>query len=205
VSRRKEPRRLTEDEHALWQRVADSTDPLHPERKAAPSEPAAPHPVRAEKPVRGDRAETAIPSFRIGERADGKTPGHDLAAPLGDRLAKRPVTMDKRTHARMSRGKLTPEARLDLHGMTLDQAHPALVSFILSAQATGKRLVLVITGKGRQARDEGPIPARRGLLKHHVPGWLSAPPLTRVVLQVSEAHQSHGGSGAYYVYLRRQR
>jgi DNA-nicking Smr family endonuclease len=37
-----------------------------------------------------------------------------------------------------------------------------------------------------------------------VPGWLHLPPLGPAVLQVTEAHQRHGGSGAYYVYLRRR-
>jgi len=35
--------------------------------------------------------------------------------------------------------------------------------------------------------------------------WLSSPPLAQAVLQVAPAHVSHGGEGAYYVYLRRQR
>ena len=55
-------------------------------------------------------------------------------------------------------------------------------------------------------RDEGgPIPVRHGVLRHQVPQWLSMPPLSSAVLQVSQAHISHGGGGAYYVYLRRHR
>jgi DNA-nicking Smr family endonuclease len=38
-----------------------------------------------------------------------------------------------------------------------------------------------------------------------VPHWLSVPPLSGLVLQITPAHQSHGGGGAYYVYLRRMR
>ncbi|MDY6859138.1 MAG: Smr/MutS family protein [Pseudomonadota bacterium] len=105
----------------------------------------------------------------------------------------------------MKRGKLSPEARIDLHGMTVAQAHPALTSFILRAHADGKRLVLVITGKGKRAEDDGPIPVRRGVLKHQVPHWLTSPPLGSAVLQITPAHAKHGGTGAYYVYLKRQR
>jgi DNA-nicking Smr family endonuclease len=43
-----------------------------------------------------------------------------------------------------------------------------------------------------------------GVLRHQVPLWLRQPPLGQAVLQVSEAHLKHGGSGAYYVYLRRR-
>ena len=60
--------------------------------------------------------------------------------------------MDAKAFARMSRGKLSPEARIDLHGMTLAEAHPELIGFILNAQAQGLRLVLVITGKGKRRR-----------------------------------------------------
>jgi DNA-nicking Smr family endonuclease len=105
----------------------------------------------------------------------------------------------------MKRGKLPPEARLDLHGKRLETAQTDLVRFILTAQARGLRLVLVITGKGRSAAadDLGPIPRPRGLLRHQVPDWLRMPPLAQAVLQIETAHVSHGGEGAYYVYLRR--
>jgi DNA-nicking Smr family endonuclease len=113
--------------------------------------------------------------------------------------------MDARTHRRLTKGRLTPEGRIDLHGMTAAEAHPALQSYVLSAHAAGKRLILVITGKGRLRDDNAPMPVRQGVLRHQVPVWLSLPPLGRVVLQVLPAHPSHGGLGAYYVYLRRQR
>ena len=113
--------------------------------------------------------------------------------------------MDRKTFGRMKKGKLSPEARIDLHGMTLDRAHSALTRFILTQHAKGRRLVLVITGKGKDRDGDGPIPVRRGVLKHQAPQWLSMPPLAQAVLQVSPAHISHGGDGAYYVYLRRHR
>jgi DNA-nicking Smr family endonuclease len=53
--------------------------------------------------------------------------------------------------------------------------------------------------------DGGPIPVRTGILKHAVPQWLKQAPLKQIVLQTNQANQSHGGSGALYVYLRRQR
>jgi DNA-nicking Smr family endonuclease len=89
--------------------------------------------------------------------------------------------MKQTAHRRMIRGKMKPEARIDLHGMTLSEAHPALVDFVVDAHAQGLRLLLVITGKGRggDREDHGPIPIRRGVLKQQVPGWLTAPPLGR--------------------------
>jgi DNA-nicking Smr family endonuclease len=112
--------------------------------------------------------------------------------------------MDAKVHARMTRGRLAPEARIDLHGMTLAEAHPELVRFILNARSEGLRLVLVITGKGSGPVPESdPVPRPRGLLRHQVPVWLRQPPLGEAVQQVAEAHLRHGGAGALYIYLRR--
>jgi DNA-nicking Smr family endonuclease len=49
-----------------------------------------------------------------------------------------------------------------------------------------------------------PIPRPIGALRHQVPHWLRLPPLSLAVQQVAEAHLKHGGSGAFYVYLRRR-
>jgi DNA-nicking Smr family endonuclease len=112
--------------------------------------------------------------------------------------------MDRRRFEKLRRGRLEPEARLDLHGMSSERAHAALAAFILSAHAADLRLVLVITGKGQP--DESPHqPRRHGILRHSLPHWLAAPPLSGRILQVTPAHQRHGGAGAFYVYLRRRR
>lgn len=130
---------------------------------------------------------------------------HDLVASVPDRMRTAPLRMDKKTFTQMTRGKKKPEGRLDLHGMTLDRAHPALLRFVMGSHAAGKRLILVITGKGKERDEGGPIPVRYGVLRHQVPQWLALAPLSSVVLQVTPAHLSHGGGGAYYVFLKRTR
>jgi len=189
-------RRLTPEEIELWHRVVDKTERLHPQSAATQPRPL-PKPKPAKSPL------PRIEGFTLGQTAVPKPRRHDLKPALVEHLLSAPVQMDRKAFGRMKRGKLKPEGRIDLHGMTLDRAQPALVRFILSAQASGKRLVLVITGKGRPADQTGPIPVRHGVLKHQVPHWLSTPPLAQAVLQISPAHISHGGGGALYVYLRR--
>ncbi|WP_417523407.1 Smr/MutS family protein [Marinovum sp.] len=193
-------RKLRPEEAELWGQVARSATPLDKAR-GMDSTRAAP-----KKPEPAPQAPTPqIPPFQIGQSSKPKPPGHSLAPSISASLAGDPVAMDKKAFTRLKRGKLTPEARIDLHGMTLDRAHPALVGFIQRASARDMRLVLVITGKGKSRPDEGPIPQRRGVLRHQVPQWLRMPPLGPLVLQISEAHIRHGGGGAYYVYLRRRR
>ncbi|MBC7143577.1 MAG: Smr/MutS family protein [Rhodobacteraceae bacterium] len=193
MSRRK--RGLTPEERELWGRVASSARPIRPVH--APAAEAGPRPKPTHpKPLPSD--------FHIGQMARPMTAAHDLVPALEDRLAAQPVRMDRRTHQQLTRGKLRPEARIDLHGMTLAEAHPELIRFILGAHGSGKRLVLVITGKGKRSEDHGPIPQRVGILRHQVPHWLTQPPLGALVLQVTPAHLKHGGGGAFYVYLKRR-
>jgi len=194
-------RGLSPEDQDLWGRVVQTARPLKSSSKPVFMPEAAPQPEI--KPRMAATPETARSSFR--PISSQPPPGHDLAHPLSEALARVPVRMDKRKFQRLSRGKLDPEARIDLHGMTLAQAHGVLNGFILRAQAQGLRLVLVITGKGKTIGDDGPIPRRQGALKHDVPQWLRMAPLSSVVLEIREAHARHGGSGAYYVYLRRSR
>ena len=198
---RRRPRTLSAEDRKLWSAVTRTVTAARPQK---PKEDLAPTPDRHHsKPKHKQSFE--VSDFRIGEAATSAMPGSQLAPSVSERLAHAPVRMDHGTHKKMLRGKLKPEARIDLHGMTLAQAHPVLTRFILGAHEDGLRLVLVITGKGKDRDDPGPIPIRRGVLKHQVPNWLHMPPLGRVVLDIREAHIRHGGAGAYYVYLRRAR
>lgn len=195
----KKPRDLRPDEKELWQQIARTTTPLRDTVKNTVSELSKPP---APKTISNEFKPTA---FELGSKAAAKRNPHDLAPTLGVALENRPLRMDKKTFGRMKRGKERPEARIDLHGMTAAAAQSALVAFILRSHAEGKRFVLVITGKGREKADAGPIPVRQGVLRRELPHWLSTPPISSLVLQVTEAHQRHGGKGAFYVYLARRR
>ena len=194
----KKPRHLSAEERALWDMVAKRAEPLDkPATKLARAKPRAPE-------VKSPTKTKPLPSFKVGQSVDHSA-DHDLLPSLGQQMRAAPVQMDQKAFGRMKRGKLKPQARIDLHGMTLAQAHPALTGFILRSASAGHRLVLVITGKGKNRDDGGPIPTKFGVLRHQVPQWLAMAPLGALVLQVSEAHIRHGGGGAYYVYLRRAR
>ena len=201
MSRRK-PRGLRPEEIEVWGRIARTARPMH-------SKLAKPVQLMKELPDRQAEVSETRPRFELSPFSIGSR----TTGPLSDRssanqpeeAAPATLNMDRTTFQRMKRGKVRPEARIDLHGMTADAAHQRLTAFLFQAQASGKRLVLVITGKGRPGSDEGPIPYRTGVLRRSLPEWLGRTPLKPIVQQVTEAHQRHGGSGAYYVYLRRVR
>ncbi|HER27195.1 MAG TPA: hypothetical protein ENI69_08805 [Rhodospirillales bacterium] len=109
------------------------------------------------------------------------------------------VGIDKSTATRLKKGKQPIEARLDLHGKTQNEAHPALDTFIESAYRSGRRCVLVITGKG--TKPDGSV----GVLRSAVPRWLNLPPNRARILAFSHATAKDGGEGALYVMIKRRR
>ena len=154
-------RRLRPDELTLWQEVARKTTPLSSKRKMpAPSfteqspQDSLARPIPRRKSPRNSRSDKPPGTAMAGMTCCRRSP---------ERLKQAPVSMDKKAFQRLKRGKLVPEAKLDLHGMTLEQAHPALNGFILRSHATGHRLVLIVTGKGRDRDPGDAVPIRRGV------------------------------------------
>lgn len=192
-------RRVKPEELDLWNQVAQTTERLTPLKRSLIVDA----PIQ-EKPKK--REAKPIAPFTLGALPTASREMRDVLPALSERLRSAPVQMDSKSYRTMQRGKLKPEGRIDLHGMTVAQAHPALISFIMTAQTNGKRLVLVITGKGGKREEPGTFtPQRMGALKRQVPIWLTMAPVSTAVLQVTESHIRHGGAGAYYVYLRRNR
>jgi len=108
----------------------------------------------------------------------------------------RPGQADPKIRRKLMRGEIPVDGKIDLHGLREAEAHQVLTDYVISAVGGGLRCLLVVTGKGLQGE---------GVLKRQVPRWLSMPPLSPHILEVLPAHRTHGGDGALYVYLRRQR
>ena len=121
--------------------------------------------------------------------------------------SKGPSGVNGATQERLRRGLMEPDARIDLHGMTQQAAHRALFTWLVSAHKRGHRLVLVITGKGNPKNDENApwMISPHGVLKQMVPRWLNEPELAGLIASTKAAHVRHGGDGALYIYLRKNR
>ncbi len=85
------------------------------------------------------------------------------------------------------------DAIIDLHGHTQDGARAALASFIDRQRLEHARCVLVITGKGRMGA---------GVLRQRFVDWIAASPIRAHLSGYAPAHPRHGGSGAFYIFLR---
>lgn len=181
-------------DRALWDEITREVRPLK-RREPPPPPPAAP-------------LKTAPPVLREAPGPGGREPEPVLLAPPPVRVALAPPPellpgvaggVDKRTLAKLRRGQIPPESRIDLHNMTQSEAYAALGGFLASAQSAGRRCVLVITGKGY--RSDGAV----GVLRTNVPHWLNQPVNRARILAFSHAAPADGGEGALYVLLRRRR
>ncbi|PLX35534.1 MAG: DNA mismatch repair protein MutS [Hyphomicrobiales bacterium] len=183
MSRRK--RQLSEDERALWHKVASTARPLDGARfeslASVETRSGPAHQSGGPEAAAGwfSASESHLPpAHRNGYASDSK-PGSGLNS------------LDRRASRRLERGRVSIDARLDLHGLTQHAAHQALLGFLQRARRNDIRHVLVITGKS-------------GVLNRLVPIWLAEPMLRAHVGAVSGAAARHGGQGALYIRLRRQ-
>ena len=200
-----------DDDARLWESVARSVKPLArkglvpdvaaapplvPPRQAAETE-AATEPPDAGRDSKAARERVDLSGLRIGapdRRPAPAAPRGPAGLDYGDAPG-----VDKRTATRFRRGLMPIDATLDLHGHTQQSGRTALAGFLRAHGAAGRRCVLVVTGKG--LKDDWSV----GALRQALPGWLNAPDLRRLILAYCHAQPHHGGSGAVYILLRRER
>lgn len=162
-------RALDPSERRVWNRVAKTVTPRR-----------RPHGKGAAKPTPSATRDDFAAMMRLPpltptatKPVDGPVPGAQ------DRLTRR--------------GRVQIHARIDLHGMTQEQARRALSTTVMRSAKRGHRCVLVITGKGLQGE---------GVLRTQLPSWLAAPDLRPLIARFAQAHARHGGGGAWYVFLK---
>lgn len=189
------PSGLSPEDTELWARVAGQARPLRKRRRPA-EPPELPPEARDAEPGRAD-----APAPPPRQQRQAGAPARPALPPLAPGAA---PGVDRRTADRLRRGQLPIQARLDLHGMTQDEAHAALSDFVPEARAAGLRTVIVVTGKGRRAGEGSGLTAR-GVLWQMVPRWLNGADLRPHVLAFAHAQPRDGGDGALYVLLRRTR
>ena len=112
----------------------------------------------------------------------------------GDELLFTRPGIQQRVFRKFRRGQYAIEAELDLHGRTVPEARELVSAFLRTAQASHKRCVRIIHGKGLSS--EGRLP----VLKGKVNSWLRQKDM---VLAFCSAPKKDGGTGAVYVLLKR--
>ncbi len=186
---------LTAEEARLWSTVVRKIKPI------------------AESPV--DSGTLVVAGQKLASQSTGKKkPVKSLSpeklappllpsAPVAKKVPQVPFApLERQLRRGLSRGSSSVDATIDLHGMRQAEAHERLRCFILKAQRDGLKVVLVVTGKGNLA-DHDPSFDQRGVLRRNLPLWLRMPDLRPAIIGFEEASRQHGGSGAFYVRIRK--
>jgi DNA-nicking Smr family endonuclease len=103
--------------------------------------------------------------------------------------------------------KITFETRsIDLHGYTLDEANKFIENFIIKSYQEKINKLIVVTGKGIHSQNEKDpyLSKDLSILKHSVPEFIkNNKELMKKIIDIKGADEKDGGSGAFYIYLKK--
>ncbi len=101
------------------------------------------------------------------------------------------------------RGKIKS---LDLHGYTLDDANQTIENFIKKSYEDNIFKLVIITGKGIHSDNEKDpyVSKDLGILKYSIPEFIrNNQELMKMIYEIKEANIEDGGSGAFYIFLKK--
>ena len=96
---------------------------------------------------------------------------------------------------------------LDLHGQTLDEANQIIENFIKKSYADKVHKLIIVTGKGLHSSNEKDpyVSKDLGILKYSIPNFIkNNAELMELISNISEASVEDGGSGAFYIFLKKK-
>ncbi len=97
---------------------------------------------------------------------------------------------------------------IDLHGYTLDEANKAIKDFIIKSYLENINKLIIVTGKGLHSQNEkNPYVSKDlSILKYSVPEFiLKNKSLMNIIYEIQDAKIEDGGSGAFYIYLKKNK
>ncbi len=96
---------------------------------------------------------------------------------------------------------------LDLHGETLDEANLIVENFIKKSYQDKIHKLIIVTGKGLHSKNEKDpyVSKDYGILKYSIPDFLkNNSELTKKISSISDASIEDGGTGAFYIFLKKK-
>ena len=104
--------------------------------------------------------------------------------------------------------KNTEIRNIDLHGYTLNEANKVIEEFIIQSYSQNIHKLIIVTGKGLHSQNEkNPYVSKDlSILKYSVPEFiLKNKELMKLIFKITDAKIEDGGSGAFYVYLKKNK
>ena len=103
--------------------------------------------------------------------------------------------------------KILKTRHIDLHGHSLEQANKTIVKFIEDAYEYGVSKIIVVTGKGLHSNNEKDpyVSKDLSILKYSVPEFIENNlELMKKIIEIKDADIKDGGSGAFYIFLKKK-
>ena len=95
---------------------------------------------------------------------------------------------------------------IDLHGYTLEEANQAVETFINKSYLENVKKLIIVTGKGLHSQNEkNPYVSKNlSILKYSIPEFIKGNQnLMKKITEIKDADIKDGGSGSFYVYLKK--
>ena len=109
---------------------------------------------------------------------------------------------------KFNKKKIFETRSIDLHGYTLDAANKTIEDFIKKAFLENVNKIIVVTGKGIHSDNEKDpyVSKELGILKYSVPEFISNnTSLMSKINEITDAKIEDGGSGAFYIFLKKNK
>jgi len=106
----------------------------------------------------------------------------------------------------IGKNKIEKKRTIDLHGFTLDEANKTIETFINKSFKDEVSKLIVVTGKGLHSKNESnPFVSKKlSILKYSIPEFIkSNDVLMKKIIEIKDADIKDGGSGAFYIYLKK--
>ena len=116
-----------------------------------------------------------------------------------EKLLNKDFTLDKKKTSKIK--------RIDLHGFTLDRANKTIERFINDCYQNGVYKIIVVTGKGLHSNvEKDPYVSKDlSILKYSVPEYIKNNlELMKKIIEIKDAEIEDGGSGAFYILLKKK-
>jgi len=172
-----------DDDIEIFQKEMENVKPLKPDNKVTQK-------PKREKMRNIQRSQAEAARYEVNDNFSD-SPVEDCP----ERLSFSRGGLQHSVLKKLRTGKIPIESELDLHGMTVAEAHKALLYFIAECQDLGCRCALVVHGKGYSSPHNKPI------IKAYVNRWLQE---STAVLAFCSAQPKDGGIGAAYVLLKKE-
>ena len=109
----------------------------------------------------------------------------------------------------IKKGSFNIDKKIDFHGRSLLESEDLFNNTIIESYNSGQRCLLFVTGKGlyksKNYEESDKPKLYHGIIRSSFVEWASSKKFSKYILSFEQASIEHGGDGAFYVYLRKNK